>query len=301
MKVAAITITYNDGYKFKEWVEHYQEYKEDLYKHIIIDNGSKKKYLNLVKSTFIDSIIIERMSNGGCTIAYNDGIRLALEDENTDAIMLIGNDCKIEKNGIPNLYNFLYSNNKYGMCSPIMFSKDSEKIEDYGCNIDFFLYMKVKNHKKGIQDLPDYIESETVLGGLNIATREFYEKVGLQDEKLFMYSDEIDFGLRAKKSGFKFAFTKNVKSWHQHINPNNKNIRNSYAGFLISRNKIYLGYKHFGFFRAFIIFLYQIICFFKGIIGSIKNKHFRKYNFYFLFGAFCGILKKMKLYNFITK
>ena len=40
-------------------------------------------------------------------------------------------------------------------------------------------------------------------GGMNLGKREFYEKVGLQDEKLFMYSDEVDIGTRAKKLGFK--------------------------------------------------------------------------------------------------
>lgn len=60
MNIAAITITYNDGYKFKEWVEHYQEYKSELYLHIIVDNGSEDEYMAQLKSTFTDSIIIER-------------------------------------------------------------------------------------------------------------------------------------------------------------------------------------------------------------------------------------------------
>ena len=68
MNIAAITITYNDGYKFKEWVEHYQEYKSELYLHIIVDNGSEDEYMAQLKSTFTDSIIIERGKNGGCML-----------------------------------------------------------------------------------------------------------------------------------------------------------------------------------------------------------------------------------------
>ena len=37
MNVAAITITYNDDYKFTEWLGHYQEYKDELYLHIVVD------------------------------------------------------------------------------------------------------------------------------------------------------------------------------------------------------------------------------------------------------------------------
>ena len=31
MKIAAITITYNDDYKFDEWYQHYCEYKDELF------------------------------------------------------------------------------------------------------------------------------------------------------------------------------------------------------------------------------------------------------------------------------
>ena len=103
MNIAAITITYNDGYKFKEWVEHYQEYKSELYLHIIVDNGSEDEYMAQLKSTFTDSIIIERGKNGGCTHAYNDGIRYALNDKHVDAIMLIGNDIKLSVHGVKGL------------------------------------------------------------------------------------------------------------------------------------------------------------------------------------------------------
>lgn len=78
MKVAGIVITYNDGFKLKEWHKHYQVYKDELYKMIIVDNGSEQAYLDKVKELFKEAIIIERTSNGGTTAAYNDGIRLGL-------------------------------------------------------------------------------------------------------------------------------------------------------------------------------------------------------------------------------
>ena len=58
MNIAAITITYNDEFKFKEWCDHYEKYKEELYLHIIIDNNSTDDYLKKVKSYFNNSIII---------------------------------------------------------------------------------------------------------------------------------------------------------------------------------------------------------------------------------------------------
>lgn len=45
MRMAAITITQNDGYKFKKWCEHYEEYKEAIALQIIVDNASAPEYL----------------------------------------------------------------------------------------------------------------------------------------------------------------------------------------------------------------------------------------------------------------
>lgn len=294
MKVAAITVTYNDNYKFKEWCNHYEEYKSELYMHIIVDNGSEKKYLEQVKNYFSNSIIIERAINGGCTSAYNDGIKHALSDNNVDAIMLIGNDIRLEEGGITKLFEILQSKKEYGMIAPLMFMKDSRIIEDFGSEITPFMIMKPRYYKKTEHELPYKTEIvPTVTGGMNIAKREFYEKVGLQDENLFMYSDEVDMGLRTKKTEYKIIVTAEVHSWHQHINPHERNIRLPYSSYLIGRNKVYLAKKHKGYFWGFIQFIYHFYIFLKGWLLNIGNKEIRIDRQYFLRGSINGFLNRM--------
>lgn len=296
MRIAAISITYNDDYKFNEWVEHYQLYKDELYLHIIVDNSSNAFYLKRLEDAFTHSIIIKRKSNGGCTGAYNDGIRYALSDRSVDAIMLIGNDVKLEQGGVSRLYNTLNRNKTYGMIAPLMFAKDTNIIEDYGSDITPLMIMKPRFYKKTIKEIVNNIEVvPAVMGGMNIAKREFYEKVGLQDEKLFMYSDEVDMGLRAKKAGFEMAVTSNVYSWHQHINPVGNKTRNKYATFLGARNKVYLARKHFGILRCITVFFYLHFLF---VILSAKSKfskEFVVYYFGFVIGSFYGLVGNMKI------
>lgn len=247
MHIAAIAITFNDGFKFREWVDHYSLYKDELYKNIIVDNGSDPRYLELVENTFTDSHIIKRQSNGGCTGAYNDGIRFALKDPKVDAIMLIGNDIKLEKGGVTKLYNFLYSNTQYGMVGPVVLKKDSNLVEIYGGKINprtlTFDHLFVNIPVSDVSD--SIVLADSLPGGMNMARRSFYEIVGLQDEYLFMYSDEIDTGIRARKHNLLMAATKDVLSWHQHINPGKAAVRSPLAGFLWGRNEVYLAKKHF--------------------------------------------------------
>jgi len=296
MKIAAITITYNDEYKFNEWCKWYEEYKDDLNSHIIVDNHSEPEYLQKVTSYFTNSIIIERKTNGGCTGAYNDGIRKALENPDIDTIMLIGNDMKLDKGTIPNLYDFLNSDSSCGMISPLILKKGSSIIESYGCIISKKLTLSEKEANHEISFIQtDYNISETVAGGMNMAKRKFYEEVGLQDENLFMYSDEVDMGLRAKKKGFLMAATKKAIAWHMHINESNKDRRHPFSRYLIARNKVYLGRKHFGTKRALYIFNYFIYDSLKGfIINTIRRKPvlLREYAWQ-LYGAVAGLMNNM--------
>lgn len=211
MKIAAIVVTYNDGHKLDEWIEHHQLYKDELYRHVIVDNGSTPKYMKMIERSFTGSHIIKRATNSGSTGAYNDGIRFALSDPEIDAIMLIGNDIRIEHGGVTKLYKFLMSNTQYGMVAPVLLAKDSEIVDDFGCEILKTLYMKpydIGRHFADVETKDRVVTSVT--GGMNIAKRNFYERIGFQDEKLFMYSDEVDMHSGPKKPVLRWLLPKKL-------------------------------------------------------------------------------------------
>ena len=290
MNIAAIVVTYNDDYKFNEWVSHHQLYKNNLYKHIIVDNGSNPEYLNKVEKEFSESIIIRRTSNGGSTSAYNDGIRYALSDINVDSIMLIGNDIKIDDKSVKELYNFLFSKLDLGMVTPYLLSKNSSIIESGGCDISYALLLS--SHLLNVDftkiDNSDKIV-EAVTGGMNMAKREFYENVGLQDENLFMYSDEVDMSIRSLNFGYKMGVAGKAFAWHNHINKCS-NERSVDVFMLIYRNKLYLARKHFGLIKLISIFCFQILM-------NLINLSLMKYNVQiflaYLKGSFRGLVNNM--------
>ena len=293
MKIAAITITYNDDYKFEEWCSHYEEYKQDIDVHIIVDNGSSLEYLQKVKKYFVDSIVIERKTNGGCTAAYNDGIKKALSDKDVDAVLLIANDLKLSENAIPILYDLLYSDINIGMVAPIEMKIGSNLIMEYGSTITSGLYMKSLHKGAKKDELKSSIQyAEAVLGGANMASRQFYEIVGLQDELLFMYSDEVDMGIRAKEKGFKLAVTSDAQVWHYHINPPKCAIRKPYAAYLIGRNKVYIATK-IGIYKTIYVFIVQMSIVCRNYIININSVGYRNYYYYYFRGIIDGITKKM--------
>ena len=60
VKIAGVSMTYNDEYKLKEWGEHYEEYKKELDYYVIVDNGSSHSYVQKLESTFPEAAIIRR-------------------------------------------------------------------------------------------------------------------------------------------------------------------------------------------------------------------------------------------------
>jgi hypothetical protein len=293
MRVACITIVYNDDYKFEEWCKWYDIYRDELYLHIIVDNGSQKEFLDKVKAFFSNSHIIERKTNGGCTSAYNDGIRYALTDPNVDAIMLLGNDIKLNKGAVKGLYDYLMSDEKLGMVGPLVLKKDSDIIEDFGVNLgtftNKFLYkdMKLSQLPSGIQ-----LYVDAVPGGVSLSKREYYEKVGLQDENLFMYSDERDMAYRTKKNGYTEGVTSSAMAWHQHIKCpfQNKRLKSNY---LIARNRIYLEKKHSGNIRAYSIAISTLFTAVVLFLRDFSKLHRRVENIHSIKGVFAGLTGNM--------
>lgn len=292
--IALITVTLNDGYKLREWHEHYLEHREAIGLHIIVDNGSKPEYLNEVKRLFHDSVIIERGCNGGCTAAYNDGIKRALADPRVNYISLIGNDIRMRPQDFKELVNLINSDKYYGMVAPVIVERDNDDVAVcYGEHIDRrTMNLVLLNRHIPLSSLPELLETEGLPGGANLASRNFYETVGLQDEKFFMYADEVDMGIRAERAGFLMATTTKSKAWHMHINPPGQANRNPMAAYLMGRNHIYLARKLFGRKETLITVtdrLAKACIFYLSCLKHRKSVEEYRYAYAFMRGVFAGI------------
>lgn len=297
MKIAVIVITYNDDYKFSEWCKWYEEYKDQVALYVIVDNNSCLEYKEQVQSYFKDAHFIWRESNGGCTSAYNDGIRYALSLPEITHIALVGNDIRLSDNCLIRCAELLNVDPKLGMISPVLLNENSSIVGDYGCGISEDLSMLPFGKGLNVNELGVSLRyCDALTGGINISKRSFYETVGLQDENLFMYSDEVDMALRAKHHGIKMAATSEVKAWHQHINSPIVVKRHPYSAFLIARNKVYLAYKHYGKEKAHKVYHDFFYSGLKNYLLSILKLDFEKAQFFRwrMIGAKKGMKRDMR-------
>ena len=73
-------------------------------------------------------------------------------------------------------------------------------------------------------------------------TKEVLEKVGLFDEKYFMYYEDTDLSLRIRKAGFKVLYVPTGIVWHKIAQ--SSGIGSDLNDYYITRNRLLFGVKY---------------------------------------------------------
>lgn len=301
MRIASVTITRNDWHALEQWQRFYQEYRLALSLHVIVDNASTPEYKQKLRELFPDSILLERTENGGTTAAYNDGIKRILEYPEINAIMLIANDIRLNCEDVTKLYTALWQENSLGAIAPILLDKDERTIIAFGEKLYPDMGLDHLYSKQILTvDLPEYIDAECLPGGMCMVKCEVYQKVGLQDESLFMYMDENDFFKRVCVAGYRLKAIRSAVAAHCHISiERGRGNDSGLALFYIYRNHLLVCRKYVSNFAALKLFLrYFLLTHPKYLIVFTVDRTYSKiyYAYLGLFAGFFGIRS-----NFVKK
>ena len=296
MRIASITLFCKESFRLAHWIQYFSEYQEDIYLQVIVNNGSPKDTSSL-QSAFPSAVVLYSETTN-MVASYNLAIKYILDNTDADSILQITNDLKVEKGGLSKLYEILYKDEKYGLISPILLKKDSNSVETYGAEIDFsnMLFRHIDRDKLYDEVMPDIVFRTGLPGGCFLTKREVYEQIGLQDEILNMYSDEVDIGIKCAKKNYKLLSTRLVKSWHQHVFPTGRKQRSRMASFYMSRNPIYIARKYYGWSVVNGAFWSRIkfaIIEFMSCVHHLKGKEALICSLYSFKGCFVGLFMKI--------
>ncbi len=177
---------------------------------VIVRYKTKVNLLPGIKTIIVDNTKNNRGFAGG----VNLGIKKALKIR-AQKIVLINPDLKITKQEIEALSGG-------DIVAPVLISNG---IYDFGGKINWIIGRTT--HSQG--DSPQFgggspYETDYVSGACMVIKREVFEKIGLFDERFFMYFEDADFCWRAKKAGFKVAVDPRVTITHN-LTKNKKKIK----------------------------------------------------------------------------
>lgn len=215
---------------------------------IVVDNNSND---GIEKGIDQNIIFIQAGENLGYSGGNNVGIKKALEI-GSDYIFILNPDTEIEEKTIEVLVGKMEKENTDIGGPKIFFS--SSNIIWYAGGI--FDSANVIGKHRGVdeKDQGQYKGGETdfVSGAAMMVKKEVFEKVGFFDEDYFLYYEDSDFCLRAKKKGFKVMYIPEAVIYH--ANAKSTTLGSPLQDYYITRNRMLYAKKHLSLRTQFALF-----------------------------------------------
>ncbi len=180
---------------------------------IVVDNASTDGSVETIKNKFPQVKLIRNQNNLGFAGGNNVGIKYALK-KGFDHIMILNPDTRAEKNFLKPLIQLMRSDEKIGIVAPLLKGKEKDKII-YALGAKLNPILGRTKHLHLIRRPKKALEQELVSACCMLVKREVFEKIGLFDERFFLYFEDSDFCLRTKKAGYQIYVEPKSVVFHQ--------------------------------------------------------------------------------------
>ena len=183
------------------------------FKTIVYDNASSDHTAYFIKQFFPEVILLRNERNLGFAKANNLAIKFAL-DKGADYILLLNNDTITDSGLIEQLVQTLDSDNTLGIAGPIVFDMNNKSvIQEFGMSCDRFGCPMPSNNQI-VADHKKISEVFYVSGCALMMKKEVLVKIGLFDDKYFMFAEDLDLCWRAQLAGYRVVVDKEAKIYH---------------------------------------------------------------------------------------
>lgn len=197
-KVFIVVLNFNGALVLTSCLKSIMQSDYPNFEVVIVDNNSTDSSFEQAKNDFSRFHFIKNSKNIGFSGGNNIGIRFALE-KFADLVFVLNNDTIIDKNTLSALVTTSMQNEKAGIISPLIINGNNKKIWFAGGIIKWHA-MKTSHLHKTQSKLP--YSSQYLTGCAMLIKKEVFKKIGLFDERFFLYYEDADFSMRSKKAGY---------------------------------------------------------------------------------------------------
>jgi len=210
--VDIIVLNYNGRRYLHECLSALSRMTYDNYAVCFVDNGSTDDSVEYVRANFPQFKLKVLARNVGFARANN----LAIEDCDKDFICLLSNDVVVTEAWLDKLM-LVFENPKVGLAVPKMYDFDGFINSGGGiCDLYGFAF----NRGIGEKDVGQYDEPILLqygCAGAAVIRRSVLLKVGLFDEKYFMYHEDVDLSWRIRLQGYEIVYCPSAVVYHKHM------------------------------------------------------------------------------------
>lgn len=290
--VSIVIINHNQLKVTSEFLASLNELSYTNYEVILVDNASNENPSSFIHQKFPFVKVVINDKNLGFTGGNNSGINVS----KGDFIFIVNNDTEVTADLIDRLLEPFEIDEAIGIVSPkIKFFSNPNIIQFAGFNA----INPITGRNSAVGSLqPDDGKFDQsgytnyAHGAAMLVKREVFEKIGVFPDHFFIYYEELDFSVRAKKAGFQIYYQSQAVIYHKESITMGK--ESAIKAYYHNRNRIMFMRRnstHYQFF-LFILF-YSLLTFPKSIFKYLINFRF-KHMCLFLKGVLWNITTSRK-------
>ncbi|RPI28324.1 MAG: glycosyltransferase [Acidobacteria bacterium] len=257
---------------------------------LVVDNGSVDSTPGVMAECFPDFGYLRLPRNEGFAVAVNRGI----DSSDTELIALLNNDTEADTRWVEQGVKVLEQNPECGIVASMILNYwERDRLDSAG---DRYLRTGMPLKRGTGQPASCYPSLEPVMGasaGAAFYRRRLFDRIGLFDERYYMYLEDVDLSLRAHLAGFDCLYAPAAIVYHMEAasDPHKPTARGAqpwvfYSDrrvYWITRNRwllmlTYQPWQHgpwlaFGWMRSFLFHLLKaghLKSFVKGLVAGIS-------------------------------
>lgn len=177
---------------------------------VVVDNGSTDDSVERIRGVHPDVFLLETGHNLGFAGGNNPGIRYAIQ-RSADFIWLLNNDTEPEPDALTHLVEKAETDSQIGAVGSVLLNSDRTCVLAWGGG-RVNRWIGYTRHAPSAKDDAwfDYITAASML-----VPRKAFEQIGLLDERYFLYWEDIEFGFRLRKNGWRLAVATQSRVTHK--------------------------------------------------------------------------------------
>lgn len=223
---------------------------------VVVDNASTDNSVKLLKKLGSKIVLLQNASNLGYAGGNNVGIKYALAQD-AKYVLILNNDTILKEDLLQRLVLSAKAENAGLVCPKIYFAKGFEfhknryKPTDLGKvlwavggKID---WNNVYASNRGVDEVDSgqynkLSEVGFAPGTCLLLKAQVLKEVGLFNEKYFLYMEDVDLSVRAKRLGWKVICDPSAVIWHKVAG--SSSIGGNLNDYFITRNRLLFGLKY---------------------------------------------------------
>ena len=212
--VYALVLNWNGADEAIECLHSLEEQTYSNLKSFLVDNGSIDNSVEKIQSSFPNLSILINTENLGFAGGVNVGLRYALA-EGADYILVLNNDLILDSHCVAEMV--AQTNTDVAFVTAVIYYHDEPtRIWSIGGMMNPWNLEKTADARGQIDtgQFPKVVERHFVPGGATLMAKEALEKVGLFDEKFFLYYEDADLSLSVHRADMRSVVATHAKMWH---------------------------------------------------------------------------------------